>query len=147
MRRRLPAATALIAAFLGAVPLASCGRQVAVPPPDSPASICTDVSLPASIAGAGSRPTTEPGTAAWGEPPITYRCGVARPAALDATSALLEVSGIGWLPLEASGGTAFIAVTWPTTDSPVYVEVLVPDDYAAPADVLADLSPALAATG
>jgi hypothetical protein len=93
------------------------------------------------------RPTTESGTAAWGEPPITYRCGVQRPPALNASSKLLDVSGVAWLPLEASGGTAFIAVTWPTPDNPVFVEVLVPEDYSAPADVLADLSPALAAAG
>lgn len=125
--------------------LVACGRQVAVPPPDAPASACTAVTLPSTIAGAGARPTSEPGTAAWGEPPITYRCGIARPTQATASAKLLDVDGIGWLPLEASGGTAFIAVTWPTQDSPVYVEVLVPDAYAAPADVLIDLSPALAA--
>ncbi|MFZ9987961.1 MAG: DUF3515 family protein [Candidatus Nanopelagicales bacterium] len=144
MRLRLSAASALIATAVGTFALAACGRQVSVPPPESRADICAQVALPASIAGAGSRPTSEPDTAAWGEPPITYRCGVSRPAALDPTSKLLEVSGIGWLPLEASGGTAFIAVTWPSSSPPVYVEVLVPDAYAAPADVLADLSPALA---
>jgi len=126
------------------VALAGCGRQVAVPPPDSPAEACAAVTLPKVIAGAGARPTTEPGTAAWGEPPITYRCGVTRPGAFTPTSKLLDVGGVGWLPLEASGGTAFIAVTWPTEDTPVYVEVLVPEDYSAPADVLIDLSPALA---
>lgn len=147
---RRPAGVAVATAAL-TIPLAigvtACGRQVAVPAPDTPAEACTGVSLPATIAGAGSRPTVEPGTAAWGEPPITYRCGVGRPSALDATSALIEVSGIGWLPLEGSGGTGFIAVNWPTREAPVYVEVLVPEEYAAPADVLADLSPALAAAG
>jgi hypothetical protein len=124
--------------------VAGCGRQVDVPAPESLATPCAKVDLPATVSGAGLRPTSEPGTAAWGEPPITYRCGVARPAALTATSRLIEVDGVGWLPIEGAGGTGFIAVTWPSESAPVYVEVLVPEEYAAPADVLADLSPALA---
>lgn len=140
------ARAALIAVTLvAALPLVACGRQVAVPPPDAPDARCDALVLPETISGAGARPATEPGTAAWGEPPITWRCGVTRPAALSATSRLLEVNGVGWLPLEGAGGTGFIATTWPSPEDPVYVEVLVPDDYAAPADVLADLSPALAA--
>lgn len=139
---RARARTAL--APLAAVVLVACGRQVDVPPPDTAADACAAVDLPSTLAGAGARPTTAAGTAAWGEPPITYRCGVARPVALSPTSRLLEVSGVGWLPLEASGGTGFVAVTWPSPADPVYVEVLIPQDYAAPADVLADLSPALA---
>ncbi|MFZ8979038.1 MAG: DUF3515 family protein [Candidatus Nanopelagicales bacterium] len=129
------------------ITLVGCGRQVDVPPPDAEEDICASVVLPAVVAGAGSRPTTQPETAAWGEPPITYRCGVARPQALTATSRLIDVGEIGWLPLEASGGTGFVAVTWPSSAAPVYVEVLVPEDYAAPADVLIDVSAALATTG
>ena len=127
--------------------LAACGRQVVVPPPESPAAVCSRVTVPVTLDGAGLRPTPETDTAAWGEPPITYRCGVSRPASLSPSSRLLEVSGIGWLPLEGSGGTGFIAVTWPSQEAPVYVEVLVPEAYAAPANVLADLSPALASAG
>ncbi|MFM1965801.1 MAG: hypothetical protein RL134_1526 [Actinomycetota bacterium] len=123
--------------------LAACGRQVAVPAPDAPAQVCDAVTLPATVAGAGLRPTSEAGTAAWGEPPITYRCGVSRPAALAPTSQLLDVAGVGWLPIEGVGGTGFIAATWPTQSDPVYVEVLVPEDYSAPADVLIDISAAL----
>ena len=140
-----PRALALALGLVGATCLAACGRQVAVPAPDVPAAACDSVALPPTIAGAGSRPTIEPGTAAWGEPPITYRCGVPRPAALAPTSQVLEVSGISWLPIEGNGGTGFIATTWPSSQAPVYIEVLVPAEYAAPADVLADLSPALVA--
>jgi hypothetical protein len=132
------------AGVAAALAVTACGRQVAVPVPESPSPACDAVTLPSTVAGAGSRPTGEPGTASWGEPPITWRCGVPRPAALAPTSTLLEVSGIGWLPIEGVGGTGFVATTWPSPQSPVYVEVLVPDAYAAPADVLADLSPALA---
>ena len=140
-RTSLAVASALAAAAL----VSGCGRQVAVPAPDAPAPACDQVTIPATVSGAGLRPTTEPGTAAWGEPPITYRCGVDRPAALAPTSRLLDVGGIGWLPIEGAGGTGFIAVTWPAQSEPVYVEVLVPAEYAAPADVLIDISAALAA--
>ncbi len=137
---------AALALALGAsAVLAACGRQVAVPAPDAPAQVCDSVTLPSTVAGAGLRPTTETGTAAWGEPPITYRCGVSRPATVTPTSKLLEVSGIGWLPIEGQGGTGFVAVTWPTDAETVYVEVLVPQEYAAPADVLIDISTALGA--
>lgn len=142
----MPSRTSLAVAVLAAAALVSgCGRQVAVPPPDVSAPACERVTVPSTVSGAGLRPTTEPGTAAWGEPPITYRCGVARPAAFTPTSKLLEVGGIGWLPIEGTGGTGFIAVTWPSESEPVYVEVLVPEAYAAPADVLIDISAALAA--
>lgn len=138
---------ALAAALAAIALLAACGRQVAVPAPDAPSPACDSVTVPSTVSGAGLRPTPEAGTAAWGEPPITYRCGVDRPAALTPTSQLLEVGGIGWLPLEGVGGAGFIAVTWPTQAEPVYVEVLVPEEYAAPADVLIDISAALASSG
>lgn len=145
----MPSRTSLAAAStLAAIALVSgCGRQVAVPAPDVQAPACDDVTIPSTVSGAGLRPTTEPGTAAWGEPPITYRCGVGQPGALAPTSRLLDVGGIGWLPIEGTGGTGFIAVTWPAESEPIYVEVLVPQEYAAPADVLIDISAALAAGG
>jgi len=135
----------LLFALAAATFLVGCGRQVAVPLPDAPAEVCASVTIPATVSGAGLRPTPEAGTAAWGEPPITYRCGVSRPASLSSTSRLLDVAGIGWLPIEGEGGTGFIATTWPSPADPVYVEVLVPEDYAAPADVLIDISAALVA--
>lgn len=141
------ASLAAVMALMTVALLAGCGRQVDVPAPDAPASACAGVAVPSTVSGAGLRPTTAQDTAAWGEPPITYRCGVARPAALTSTSRLLDVAGIGWLPIEGAGGTAFIAVTWPSSDEPAYVEVLVPDEYAAPADVLIDISAALASSG
>jgi len=142
-----PTRRALLPVVIAAALLTGCGRQVAVPPPDLPHDACTNVTVPSTVAGAGQRPTSEPGTAAWGEPPITYRCGVARPAALTPTARLLDVNGIGWLPIDGQGGTGFIAVTWPLDTSPAYVEVLVPQEYAAPADVLIDISAALASAG
>ena len=141
-RARMTRRVALVACAIAV--LAACGRQVSVAPPESPAPECAAVNLPETVAGAALRPTGEDGTAAWGEPPITWRCGVPRPAALQPTSQLLEVGGIGWLPIEGVGGSAFVAVDWPTTSAPVFVEVVVPDAYTSPGSVLADLSPALA---
>ena len=142
-RARMTRRVALVACVVAL--LAGCGRQVSVAPPESQAPDCAAVQLPETVDGAGARPTAETGTAAWGEPPITWRCGVARPSALQPTSPLIDVGGIGWLPIEGQGGSAFIAVDWPTKERPVYVEVIVPDAYASPGNVLADLSPALAA--
>lgn len=133
----------LLALALASLALTSCGRDVAVPAPDYADPVCAEVALPDTVNGAGRRPTDQAGTAAWGEPPITWRCGVARPAALDPTSSLLDVNGIAWLPIDAAGGDVFVAVTWPTKQAPVYVEVAVPDAYSAPADVLLDLAPAM----
>ena len=120
----------------GVVLLAACGRQVAVPAPDVDSPACQTVMLPDVVSGAGARPTLLPGTSAWGEPPITWRCGVSRPGGLTPTAQLVEVNGIGWLPVEGAGGTGFYATTWPSSESPVYIEVLVPEAYPAPADVL-----------
>jgi hypothetical protein len=66
------------------------------------------------------------------------RCGVPLPAEYGPDSRLLEVDGIGWLPVDGEGGTFFTAA-----DRAVHVEVAVPDDYAPEADVLADLAPAI----
>ena len=144
-RARGPRMTRLVAVSLCALALlAACGRQVAVATPESPAPACSALALPETVAGAALRPTGADGTAAWGEPPITWRCGVPRPASLQPTSQLLEVGGVAWLPIEGSGGSAFIAVNWPTQSDPVYVEVIVPAAYDNPGSVLLDLSPALA---
>ncbi|MGI9195950.1 MAG: DUF3515 family protein [Candidatus Nanopelagicales bacterium] len=132
-----------MAALAFALPVAACGRQVDVAPPESPSTACASVTYPETVAGAGRRPTTQEGTAAWGEPPITLRCGVPRPTALAPTSQLIDVDGVDWLPIQGQGGAAFVAVDWPSEQAPAYVEVIVPGAYAAPADVLADISPAL----
>ena len=56
--------------------------------------------LPKRLAGQDRR-TTEPdspSTAAWGDPPISLRCGVDRPAAYQPTSELVAIDTIDWLP-------------------------------------------------
>lgn len=144
------AAVAIAAlAVVAATALTGCGREVAVAPVEPPPPpICQDLvdALPETALAAGRRPTGEVGTAAWGEPPIVLRCGVPRPAALTATSTLVEVNTIAWLPEELTNGTLFTVVEWPDASTPVYVEIAVPSAYRPPADVLADVSGAFATT-
>ena len=85
--------------------LSACGGPVDVtaPQPDSGAAAqCRTLldRLPTRIDGQQERDVSPSGSlaAAWGDPPIVLRCGVARPAALTATSFCLQVSGVGWLP-------------------------------------------------
>ena len=80
-----------------------------------------------------------PGAAAWGQPPIILRCGVAPPAGIDPTQAVLEVAGVGWSAVPGHGGTFFYAL-----DRAAIVEVAIPDDYAPEAQVLVDLADAVA---
>lgn len=143
---RAQALRAVVGCLL-AISVAACGRQVSVEPPSSTPQACSSVALPSTIVGAGRLPTNpqSPATAAWGDPPITWRCGVSKPSALTPTSQLLAVNDVSWLPIEASGGAAFVAVDWPSAPDPVYAEVLIPDAYGEPGAVLADLSVAMRA--
>ena len=92
--------------------------------------------LPASVLD-GTRRDTEPAglTAAWGEPPITLRCGVPAPAGLTASSECLEVDGVGWYAEPAEGGMLFT-----TIGRAVFVEVGVPSRDAPEAGALVDLA-------
>lgn len=96
--------------------------------------------LPEVVSDAVLRDVTPPsdGVAAWGQPPIILRCGVAEPTGLDPTLAVLSVAGVDWRSLDGAGGTFFF-----TTGQATVVEVAVPDDYAPEADVLVDLAPAV----
>ena len=139
-------------ALVAALALTGCGRQVAVEPPQQPPAICSDLidALPETVDGAGRRPTTpaSPATAAWGEPPIVVRCGVAQPAALTSTSVLLEVNGIGWLPEPLAAGTLFTAVEFPDSEPGQaselpFVEVAIPQEYQSPGGIISDISAAI----
>jgi hypothetical protein len=88
----------------------------------------------------GERRQVEPGrfSAAWGDPPITLRCGVEKPPGLTSTSSCFEVNGVGWFAEEVSGGYLFTTIGRTT-----YVEVAVPSDYAPEANALVDLADAV----
>jgi hypothetical protein len=101
--------------------------------------------LPGALDGRDGRETA-PGsdlTAAWGDPPVVLRCGVPRPAAMTATSEVIEVDGVEWFLEEPDGAFLFT-----TTGRTAYVEVRVPagtprTGATAP---LVDLAPAVTGT-
>ena len=98
--------------------------------------------LPQTVDAAERRAVSpdSPYVAAWGEPPIVLRCGVAKPAALQPTSELVTVNGVDWLPEPQEDGYRFT-----TTGRKAYVEVWVPDDYAPEVNPLVDLAAPVAA--
>jgi hypothetical protein len=79
-------------------------------------------------------------THAWGDPPITARCGVA-PAAVQPDSQLVTVDGVDWLPEPTDDGYRFT-----TVGRVADVEVSVPHHYAPEATALVDLAPAIKQT-
>ena len=144
MSRTAGACRRLAAGVGTAFALAACAGPVQVDEPDpGPAgrATCDAVlaALPDQVLESTRRPT-EPGvlSRAWGDPPITLRCGVAAPPGLTASSECLEVNGVGWFAEPADGGTLFT-----TIGRAVFVEVGVPADYAPEVDVLVDLAAAV----
>ena len=138
---RRAVASALVA---GTFALAGCVGpvQVAEPTPEpGDRAVCDAVlaALPDQVLESTLRPT-EPGvlSRAWGDPPITLRCGVSAPPTLTRSSECQEVNGVGWFAEDAEGGTLFT-----TIGRAVFVEVGVPQDYAPEVDVLVDLAAAV----
>jgi hypothetical protein len=90
-----------------------------------------------------ARRSTEPDspmTAAWGDPALVLRCGVARPPGLRPTSDLIVIEDVDWFLVESESGYAFT-----TVGRTVGVELTVPADVdrseaTAP---LVDLAPAI----
>jgi hypothetical protein len=82
--------------------------------------------LPLELAGEQSRPvdSDSPYAYAWGEPPVVLVCGVERPAALEPTSPLIQISGVNWL-VDTSDPDSIV---WTAVDRPVYVQVTVSAD-------------------
>ncbi|MES4907636.1 MULTISPECIES: DUF3515 domain-containing protein [unclassified Streptomyces] len=124
--------------------------SLTVPKPNAEtASLCRALhkELPKTVEGLERR-TPEPAselTAAWGDPAIKLRCGVAKPADLTpgtehynpyAPSA--EVNGVEWLPEQLDDGYRFTTVL-----RKAYVEVTVPGKYAPEVNPLTDLANAV----
>lgn len=82
--------------------------------------------LPLELAGEQSRrvDSDSPYVYAWGEPPVVLRCGVERPAALEPTSPLIQISGVNWL-VDTSDPDRIV---WTAVDRAVYVQVTVSAD-------------------
>lgn len=109
---------------LGPLPLATVPEEAA----DSPA--CRDLlaAMPPTLDADGDElerrelaQPAPPGAVAWGEPAIVLRCGLGRPAELNPTSRLLDVSGVDFLEIGDE-----IATTWVAVDRPVYVAITLP---------------------
>ena len=120
--------------------LSACGSavDVTVPGPGSGPE-CTAVGdlWPDTVSGMPRRDTdpASPAVAAWGDPAVVARCGVAAPAPTQVDC--LEVDGVGWIPEQLSDGTRFTSFgTEPA------VEVLVPRAYAPEGLLLPVFGPA-----
>ena len=132
--------------MLCVVGLSACGEaKVAVPVPTPNAkdvAICQKLSptLPEKVADQSKRKVSDAPdlTAAWGNPPISLRCGVVSPPALEPTSSLITVNGIDWFAQQLSAGWRFTSM-----NTLVFVEVNVPKDYSPEANALVDLSTSL----
>ena len=79
--------------------------------------------LPTDLGDLPARPvdSSSPYVAAWGEPAVTLRCGVARPPSFVATADVQQINGVSWFAERRGSTTAWVVV-----DRPVYVEVLAP---------------------
>lgn len=103
--------------------------------------------LPVTIGGELARETTPQDlpAAAWGDPPIVLRCGVARPAGLTPTSSLTTIDGVNWFAEPLTNGVRFTSVPDAPTDSPLYVSLSIPSDYAPEGSLLVDIAPSIQA--
>jgi hypothetical protein len=128
--------------------LAGCSQAVAITPPtpDTAAALaCAALAaaLPSTVAGQDRRDTTPDSglTAAWGDPPIVLRCGVARPVGLTQTAQVTAINGVDWYPQERTAGYVFT-----TSGRVAYIEVAVPSTYGSQAGGLPALGAAISAT-
>ena len=120
--------------------LSACTSAVEVTVPggaSGPACAAAAALWPEDVSGMPRRDTRpgSPAVAAWGDPAVVARCGVAAPGPTD--TECLEVDGAGWIPEELSDGTRFTSFgTEPA------IEVLVPDAYAPEGLLLPAFAPA-----
>jgi hypothetical protein len=154
----MPTAPAALAAFsllTAGVLLTGCasgsadGGAVRLAPPHpapSAGARCAALArrLPSRLGGQPRR-RVRPGsplTAAWGNPPITLRCGVPLPAALTPASELVVVNNVSWFaePAGSANPSRFTEVR-----REAYVEVGVPARYAPAGPILVAVSDAIAA--
>lgn len=139
-KRAVPAIAGLLLAGLA---LQGCSSGVDVDPPQgAPQCAALAKALPEEISGVGGRVATNPDSplvAAWGDPAVVLRCGVAEAEASDPTASAVNVNGIDWVPVEHQD-----AWTFTTYGRRALVEVIVPKSVAVhPPEVLVDLAAAV----
>jgi hypothetical protein len=112
-------------------------------PDDATQAACVKVfaQLPVQLEGLNPRKTDADSSfvAAWGDPPITFRCGVSKPPVFGTPAAaqLIDVDGVIWQPDPQKDVVVYTAV-----DRSVYIEVTVPTAQTQP---LTDVAPAVSA--
>ncbi len=105
------------------------------PPADQAQACATLVSaLPSRIDGDLDTGRSEY-AAAWGDPRIVLKCGVAVPSDYDKTSEMIAVNGVAWFGQEQPDGYFFTAVG----RTPL-VQVYVPDSHQPEVNPLVDLA-------
>jgi hypothetical protein len=122
---------------------------VAAPPSPAPATTnaCVQVfaKLPVQLGTLAPRRTDTDSSfvAAWGDPAVVVRCGVAKPAVFGSPDAaqLLDVNSVLWQPDPQQARTVYT-----TVDRSVYIEVSVPAGVDQPLPLLAAAVRALPAT-
>jgi hypothetical protein len=122
---------------------------VAAPPSPAPATAnaCVQVfgKLPVQLGTLAPRRTDTDSSfvAAWGDPAVVIRCGVAKPATFGSPDAaqLLDVNAVLWQPDPQRSRTVYT-----TVDRSVYIEVSVPAGADQPLPLLAAAVRALPAT-
>lgn len=137
----------VLAAALASLAVTGCGRTVAVQPlpiaSEQTRAACAQLidELPSSItAGRAWQVSPDPeSTAAWGTPAVVLRCGEEGQLP-EPTDQLLSINDLTWLVTPLTDGELYSAV-----DRFPAVEVTVPADYRPSAEVIAELTPAVAA--
>lgn len=137
-------------AALGVLTAGCGGGPVEVDDPGpggASARTCTNLldALPATVDGAERREVepADASAAAWGDPAIVLRCGVAMPESFDDFSTCQEADGVGWyIPEEQVTGQPE-DITMTTIGREVNVEVSLPEEYWPPADAMIDLAAAV----
>jgi hypothetical protein len=146
-----PAATATTPAVVPSTPV-----DMAAPPlSEHVAAVCLALTsqLPATVRNLPARKVSAgpEQNAAYGEPPLTVACGVARPVMCETLGAtggcvpldteLLNMNGVCWVPVASARSTTFT-----TMDREVPVQVTVPADYAQAAQWANEFSDAVLKT-
>jgi Protein of unknown function (DUF3515) len=136
------AATTLAVSTLAA----GCGTSpVDVGAPTRGPAECAELldALPAVVDGQERR-EVEPAdalAAAWGDPVIVLRCGVADPERLTSSSPCAEVNRVGWFAEQREDGYRFTTIGRSSN-----VQVQVPYEYEPAADALVDVADAVRST-
>lgn len=89
------------------------------------------IGLPDKLQGHQKRAVKgHPGSLAWGDPPTTLVCGVAKPEGLETATNLTAVNGVTWMVTQDVDTSAYGLpgnnVLWVAVDREVYVAVAVP---------------------